>query len=74
MDNSQQPAFPYESKVAAGTQQDREFKGLTKREYFAIKCLQGLLSDPASGLKDDRFIKVAICYADDLLKQLKNGE
>jgi hypothetical protein len=48
--------------------------GLTKLEYFSIKCLQGLLSN--SHITETKFqqriINDSIEYAKELLKQLEN--
>ena len=55
--------------------EDNEFteftlaNGLTKREYFAISALQGLLADPnCSG--PEKVAKWAVEYADALINQL----
>lgn len=55
-----------------------KFGGLTKREYFAVLALQGLISsftEKASyggwGTEMEATIKCAIDYADELLKQLE---
>jgi hypothetical protein len=54
--------------------------GLTKREYFAIKCLQGLLNSNThqSGIYTkqlaSRASKFAIEYADELLRQLEETQ
>ena len=59
--------------------QNPSFIGLTKREYFAVLALQGLISsftEKASyggwGTEMKETIKCAIDYADELLKQLEN--
>ena len=53
--------------------------GLTKREYFAVLAMQGLISsftEKASygglGTEMEETIKCAIEYADELLKQLED--
>lgn len=44
---------------------------ITKREYFAIMALQGLLSNGWS--KPEYRVEAAINYADSLINGLKNG-
>lgn len=55
------PAFPttaiYDSE-----------KGMTLRQYAAIKAMQGLLTD---GLRGDDVIRNAVLYADALLAELE---
>ena len=49
--------------------------GLTKREYFAAKALQGLLADSeldTFGVKD--FAEKSVRYADALLEELSKTE
>jgi len=53
--------------------------GLTKREYFAIKCLEGILANcGVSGLQGtywiDENIRYSTLYADKLLKALQPKE
>ena len=60
------------------------FEGLTKREYFAGLAMQGLISNPNikrptpsyidDGKEYSDFSKVAIEYADELLKQLETTQ
>lgn len=52
------------------------FYGLTKREYFAAMCLQGLLANShpdLSGCTTFDYANMAIDYADVLIKKL-NGK
>jgi hypothetical protein len=81
MKNSNENAFPYRSFSHSeyGTTEENNF-GLTKREYFAIKCLQGLLNSNThqSGIYTkqlaSRASRFAIEYADDLLRQLEETQ
>lgn len=46
--------------------------GLTKREYFAAKAMQGLISNPEyfGRLDNDEKAKHAVFFADELIKAL----
>jgi phytoene dehydrogenase-like protein len=73
--NSEEPVFPFISQVARGSQDDREFAGLTKREYFAGLFLQGHIahrgiSVPEANISNKNTVKMALDLADELLKQL----
>jgi hypothetical protein len=57
------------------------FKGLTKREYFAGLAMQGILANPSlanlklntsEAMKDSVMIEYSIRMSDALLKQLEN--
>lgn len=78
MKNGDRPAFP---------EWDLNEKGLTKREYFAAKAMQGILSNQANSHLDLMGVntsgplgfiaanfaaKEAVQYADELLKQLES--
>lgn len=68
MNNEDRPAFISDNPVY-------HCNGLTKREYIATACLQGLLSDArhivANAKTTTRLIQVAIAYADELLRELE---
>lgn len=51
---------------------DREdgFLGLTKREYIAIACLQGLLANSAHTNTTSDSCEIAVMYADTLIREL----
>lgn len=80
------PAFPVEvsidDKGNLRGSQTSNFSGyemgLTKREYFAAKALQGLISNPNYFSCDKNMIlekeisKRAFSLADDMIKQSKN--
>jgi len=67
MDNKDQPVYPIVSKEFI--RPNDEYLGLTKREYFAIMALQGILANPNRGANSDCSI-VALEYADGLLSLL----
>lgn len=46
--------------------------GLTKREYFAIKILQGLIINKARHLYPE-FVKESVEIADQLIQELNKG-
>lgn len=67
-----EPAFP------SVTWDGREFlpghfSGLTKREYFAVLAMQGLLADPANDGSPESLALYAVKYADALLAELEKG-
>lgn len=66
MKNSEQPAFP----LVINHETHQPFDGLTKREYFAIKIMQGLLANQR--MRDRReYISLSILMADEILKELE---
>ena len=75
-ENAEKSAFP----IAENMDTQSMELGLTKREYFAAICLQGMLANPelyniaASKLHVDKiapfYCESAIEQADELLKQL----
>lgn len=87
MKNADKPIYPTTSKKINDTEffeyelpdKERQYSGLTKREYFAGLAMQGLIStftEKASygglGTEIEETIECAIYYADELLKQLEN--
>lgn len=75
MKNSNEPAFP-----TFGSASDENPKiitpqdyGLSKREYFAAMAMQGFLAGrfPSGDYENESVAKVAIGFADELLKQLE---
>lgn len=76
MENGKQSAHPINDDTTIGQM------GLTKREYFAVNVMQGLMSNPDSdkynlgnGLMSntaENKAKFCIIIADELLKQLDN--
>ena len=58
---------------------EKQYSGLTKREYFAVLAMQGILFNPPYGHIDCKrgedlidIVKLSVDYADELLKQLDN--
>ena len=79
MENSEQSAFPLPELTNGNWIEKINTTGLTKREYFAVKCLQGMMSsafwsENFTEKEEDRkkAIDIAIKTADDFLKQLGN--
>lgn len=52
------PAFP------VGT----SYQGMTLRDYFAAKAMQGMIVDPGSGYSNDELASFAYAVADAMLK------
>lgn len=57
------PAFP-----VPGWKDDADFNGMTLRDYFAAKAMQGLLSDPNIKASANEFATMAYTLADAMLK------
>jgi hypothetical protein len=77
MKNENKPAFAISEeetdRIEGGI---NIYTGLTKREYFAAKAMQGLLSNPSQIVSTD-FVwvaKHARGYADAALKELERTE
>ena len=85
MNNSQKPIYPTTSQKINETEffeynlpnKERQYSGLTKREYFAGLAMQGLLANPnikrPSGdyeKENIEFAEVCVKYADALLNEL----
>lgn len=74
--NHNENAFPFQSSEAS--HMNEAHHGLTKREYFAAKAMQGLLSNNIYHNPNEKhemisvydLSRAAIDYADELLKQL----
>lgn len=83
MNNGEKPIYPTEvdlfgdvekTSIVDGSKDGVPFFiGLTKREYFAAKAIQGLLSHTiGNGLRGkEDYARKAIEIADELLKQLE---
>jgi hypothetical protein len=83
MDNADMPAMPQpiaanNHEVIDTTEYSSENGGLTKREHFAALAMQGILSnkcyEPPRRIRIEGMAKDAVMAADELLKQLSNGE
>jgi hypothetical protein len=70
--NRNYSAFPQTAFDSNGNlkTQDKEFEGLTKREYFAGLAMQGLLANSIQWNSDSLLAKFSVEIADELLKQL----
>lgn len=73
MENGKKSAFTlvYESKKYNTC--NTIHKGLTKREYFALQAMQGMLSNPNLEFdgKEDMLMESSVKCADALLKKLE---
>ena len=62
------PAFPFTEMHTHGNPYT-QWKGMTMRDYFAAKALQGLLAAWTHGVPESEAIaQAAYSYADDMLK------
>ncbi len=66
MENGKQMAFP--TKLVNG----ELHTGLTKREYFAVMAMQGLLSCPDIAASREAIAEESVKQADELLKALES--
>lgn len=76
MSNANLPAFPVSANdranYEAGGYVPNGVFGLTKREYFAAKAMQGLCADPNTGdLQYGDIARVAVGLADALIAELE---
>lgn len=85
MKNANKPINPTTSQKINETEffeynlpnKEKQYSGLTKREYFAGLAMQGMISNPnivrpkESDKEFKDFSERAIKYADELLKQLE---
>ena len=86
MKNADKPIYPTTSQKINETEffeynlpnKEKQYSGLTKREYFAGLAMQGLLALPDKGIfgSFDEAIEwiceASVKFADELLKQLEN--
>ena len=86
MKNADKPINPSTSIKISDTEffeynlpnKERQYSGLTKREYFAGLAMQGLLALPDKGTYGsfdeaiEWMCEVSVKFADELLKQLEN--
>ena len=77
MKNAHQPATPISITRGKGNYQETEFyKGLTKREAFAMAAMQGLSANSDGYTPHDWESKIArtsVVIADAFLKELEQG-
>jgi hypothetical protein len=65
MKNADKPAFTLQDDYSENAY------GLTKREYFAAKAMQGLCANPEQIMETpEEIAELSIKFADELLKQL----
>lgn len=67
MDNGECGAFAYASDGARQA-------GLTKREYFAVLAMQGMLSNPDNDGDREIMMQEAVKNADELLNALSKSK
>ena len=88
MKNADKPIYPTTSQKINETEffeynlpnKEKQYSGLTKREYFAGLAMQGLLANSYGGMTSggsrtfspNEISKLAVLHADELLKQLEN--
>ena len=87
MENADKPIYPTTSQKINETEffeynlpnKERQYSGLTKREYFAGLAMQGLLANCNGGMTSggnhvfspNGISELAVLHADELLKQLE---
>ena len=75
MDKANKPAYPIDEETTDRIDSGiKIYTGLTKREYAAIKALQGLLASPVCLPNKDGIeyaVSMSIKAADELFKQLE---
>lgn len=88
MENANKPIYPTTSQKINETEffeynlpnKEKQYSGITKREYFAGLAMQGMISNPnivrpkESDEEFKYFSERAIKYADELLKHLEENE
>lgn len=62
------PAFPQPDYMTDGSTQTQGDTGMTLRDYFAAKAMQGLIEGADGNLQLDRGAYAAYAYADAMLK------
>lgn len=65
--NGDDPAF---ARARAEAYTDEWQEGLTKREYFAAKAMQGLIANPSTNDSFGEIAKNAVFMTDALIEQL----
>jgi hypothetical protein len=61
-----EPAFPTPQRIYANGDTEWGSNGMTLRDWFAAKALQGILSNPVDTYKD--VTRTAYLFADEMLK------
>ena len=65
------PAFPVEKAIAADGSHyfPAEHTGMTLRDYFAAKVLQGLMADPSTTADLNKIVSVSWGIADKMIAE-----
>jgi len=71
MSTKNEPAFPRVSAVDSDGFWSKPFDGLTKREYYAAKAMQGVLADYGTAMSASQAAKWAVEFADALIAALE---
>lgn len=73
MNNKDMPAFPFGQISEATGQPVNGFydPGMTLRDYFAAKAMQGILSNPDVAYDPSDLAKVAVDFAEAALAELE---
>lgn len=79
MKKGDEPAFPIQIDqmkggpipIDADQSDEPDLDGLTKREYFAAKAMQGLITTWNQPIYSQRVVEESVLYADELLKELE---
>jgi hypothetical protein len=67
--NTGGPAFPYSALMPSGPTMFADSEGMTLRDYFAAKAMQGLLLDDNGDFSDRNWMaEKAYAFADAMLK------
>lgn len=78
--NPEDKAFPISAtaakQIAEGYGFPDEYLGLTKREYFAVMAMQGLIANaPINNLGNSaEGVQLAVKWTDDLIQELNHAE
>jgi hypothetical protein len=63
-----EPAFPVVGQWYGDKLGGQLFHGMTLRDYFAAKAMQGMIVDPGSGYSNDELATFAYAVADAMLQ------
>lgn len=64
--NTGGPAFPIDSKITPSREQEAAWCGMTLRDYFAAKALQGMLTSDMDYEEESRLRKDFKAYCDNI--------
>lgn len=77
MTNPNEPAFPSESEADNSLASALAYRGLTKREWFAGKAMEGIIASARTSIANPSFYQVslnAITQADSLIAALNKPQ